>query len=169
MAIRSQRSKLALKDFGNPAAFIARVGPEEMAANKGKAVMGYLVGRAVDFVERTQPNTNEKFEGLAGDFCLMPVDPNSEELESGVLFIPDSFHNLIASRLRELRKNDAAGAIEFTFEVSAITAKNPAGYSWNFQPAVEFAGKHPLESQLAQVKKLMDARPKQIAAPAGKK
>jgi hypothetical protein len=168
MATRSQRSKLALKDFGNPAAFIANLGPEAMAANKGKAVMGYLVGRAVDFVERTMPKTEEHFEGLKGDFVVMPIDPNMEEMESGVLFIPDAFHNLIASRLRDALKVDPGAALEFTFEISAIVAKNPAGYSWNFQPAVEFTGKHPLEQQLKVAKQLLDSRQKAIAGPARK-
>jgi hypothetical protein len=166
MTIRSQRSKITLKDMGNPS-MIKGMSAEQLAPTKGRLVLGYLLGKASSFVERTQPNTAEKFEGLSGAFALMPADPEAEELESGVLFIPDAFHNLIAVKLRELQKTDPAAECEFVFEVAAIKAGNPQGYSWDFKPAKEFAGAHPLENLFADVKKIADMRkaPSQLEAP----
>jgi len=131
MTTRSVRGKLVLKDLGNPDAI--KTQPE----NIRRLVLGRLVGIAEGFVERTDPKTSEKFEGLAGIFRSIPADSSEDELESGVLFIPDAFHTLIASQLRDAQKNDPSARINFAFEVAAIRASNPQGRSWDFKPLWE--------------------------------
>lgn len=167
---RSQRTKLTLKDLGQPSR-VGQMSPAELTASKGRYVMGYLVGKASGFIERSDPKTDEKFEGLAGTFMSIPSDVGTDELESGVLFIPDAFHNLIAAKLREAKKDDINAEVEFAFEISSIVAKNPAGYSWDFRPAIPFEGKHALDDTLGKIKGLPNYVPKQIsgtAAPAKK-
>lgn len=148
---RSQRTKLTLKDLGQPSN-VKSMSPEELAKNKGKYITGWLVGKVRDFIERTSVKDGEVFEGLAGTFMMVPSDENREVLESGVLFIPDAFHNLIAAKLREIRKTDETAECEFAFEVSSIAANNPAGYSWNFLPIIPFEGAHPLQATFGKVK-----------------
>jgi hypothetical protein len=171
--MRSQRTKLTLKDLGTPA-LVAAMSPEDLGKSGGKYIMGYLTGKASGFVvrakEKPEPGEKPEYEGLAGIFVMVPSDPNKEELESGVLFIPDAFHNLIASQLREVQASspDKGGVVEFVFEVASIAAKNPAGYSWEFKPAIPFKGKHLLDDTLAVVRKLQADKMKQLPAPAKK-
>jgi hypothetical protein len=166
--MRSQRTKLTLKDLGE-GAMVKAMTAEQLKASGNKCIIGYLVGRARGFVDRTDEKTAEKFEGLLGAFRMVPSDTSREQLESGVLFIPDAFHNLVGDRLREVRKTDENATVEFAFEVSSIPAKNPAGYSWNFQPAMEFTGKNPLDELAAKALQIVAARQKQLAGPAARK
>lgn len=131
---RSQRTKLSLGDLGEPALI---KGQDEGVKSM---VLGTLIGRATGFTERKSPKDGQIFEGLSGNFRSVPADPKREELESGVLFIPDAFHNIIADQLRPRKKTDTNpdgdpnACIEFIFEITVIRAKNPAGYSWDFRP-----------------------------------
>jgi hypothetical protein len=164
---RSQRSKLALKDLGNPS-LIKVMSDDQLKVSKGKFILGYLIGKASGFANRSDPKTGDQFEGLTGTFATIPVDDSVDELESGVLFIPDAFHNLVAARLREAQKADPGAVVEFAFEVGSIKAQNPAGYSWDFKPAREFAGVDPLAGLSKEVSALRDQRLKQLAAPVKK-
>jgi hypothetical protein len=136
---RSQRTKLVLKDLGEPA--IIKTFPDSTTT----FMLGTLGGIATGFVERKSPDGTDMFEGLAGSFRSIPSDPTKDELESGVLFIPDAFHQMIATPLREMLKNDPNANLRFAFEVSVIRAKNPQGYSWDFRPKIEAAAANPLD------------------------
>lgn len=151
--IPAQVGKITLTNFGKP---------DASKLKNGAVIAGYLVGKARSFIERTQPKEGTKFEGLTGAFRLIPSDPDGEVLESGVLFIPDAFHNLIADQLRTQQRDDPKAEIEFAFEVAAMPANNPAGYSWKFNPAFKFAGVNPLDEVQ---KKLVAARPKALPKP----
>lgn len=136
---RSQRTKLVLKDLGEPA--IIKTLPETVARH----MLGTLAGIATGFVERKSPDGQDKFEGLAGQFRSVPSDPTKDELESGVLFIPDAFHTMIATPLRSMLATDPNANLRFAFEVSVIRAKNAAGYSWDFLPKIEASAANPLD------------------------
>jgi hypothetical protein len=166
MALRSQRTKLVLKDLGEPA-MVKNMTPEQVAASISESgvhryVMGRLVGIARGFVERRSEKDGEIFEGLSGMFRVVPADPAREELESGVLFIPDAFHNMVADALRPLKAQDVNASVTFAFEISSIRAENPAGYSWDFKPLIENAAGNPLDGVFAalpspeQLKQLTD-------------
>jgi hypothetical protein len=168
--IRAQRGKLTLGALGNPS-LIKSMTPDQLAKlPRGKLFLGTIYGRASGFIERSSLKDEEKFEGLKGSFIGVPNDAaNYEETESGVLYIPDAFHNLVAEKLREVQKTDAGASVEFAFEVNVIPAKNPAGYSWELTPAVPFEGKHPLADLMAKAAKLTADKQKQLAAPPPKK
>ena len=148
MTQRSIRGKLVLKDLGNPDAIKA------MASDIKRLVLGQLIGMASGFVERTDPKTGEQFEGLSGLFRSVPADKSEDELESGVLFIPDAFHNVIASKLREVLKADPSASVNFAFEVASIRASNPQGRSWDFKPLWDEA-ENPID-------RLIKAQPLQV-------
>jgi hypothetical protein len=177
---RSQRTKLVLKDLGEPA--IIKTLPETVARH----MLGTLGGIASGFVERKSPDGTDVYEGLSGSFRSIPSDPAKDELESGVLFIPDAFHAMIATPLREMIKNDPNATLRFAFEVSVIRAKNAAGYSWDFLPKIDAAAANPLDElfdTLGGVKVLegkrvlaisdkavnTNAKPQAVAAVGGKK
>ena len=166
--IRAQRGKLTLGDLGNPSS-IKMMSVEQKAANKGRFFVGTIYGQVTGFIKRKNLKTDEIMEGLRGTFVGVPSNPEMEELESGVLFIPDAFHNIIAGQFREAAKNDPSVALEFAMEVSSIEAKNPAGYSWEMTPATPFKGMHPLESIMAEAAKIRHEKQLAIAGPAKKK
>lgn len=137
-------TKLALKDMGNPK--IIATQPETVR----EIHLGVLMGQANDFVTRTIEKDSSVMEGLAGNFRVVPVDldgtvHDTEAKESGILWIPDAFHNIIAGKLRAAKATDPGATIDFIFDVVVIRANNPQGYSWQFNPIREFSGKNPLD------------------------
>ena len=162
MALRSQRAKLVLKDLGNPD--IIKTQPETVK----RYVHGTLVVMADGFLERTDPKSGQVYEGLTGMFRSIPADEKEEELESGVLFIPDAFHNLIAGTLREQQKIDPNAKVNTVFEIASVRASNPQGRSWDFKPLIENQAANPVDNLLAQVgmqQKLIDGK-RTLALPA---
>jgi hypothetical protein len=158
----SQRTKLVLKDLGEPA--IIKTLPDNIRL----VMLGTLGGIATGFVERKSPDGLEKYEGLAGQFRSVPSDPERDELESGVLFIPDAFHSMIAKPLRDLLSRDPNAQLRFMFEINVIRANNPAGYSWEFKPKIDAEGKNPLDelfTELGGVKVVSGKRILAIEAP----
>lgn len=150
MVEREILAKLALKDLGNPA-YVTTMTDAELSKANGKHYMGMLIGRASTVIKRTDPKTDEEREGLAGTFIMRPSKEGEAEKESGLLWIPDAFHNLVAGKLVEAQKTDPQANIEFAFDVSSIKATNPRGYSWQFIPAVPFEGKHPLDDMISRI------------------
>lgn len=144
---RSQRTKLALKDLGEPAMVKTIVDPKEKA--KGY-FLGTLAGIATGFVTRKNPkDETEVFEGLAGTFRSIPGTDDRDELESGILFIPDAFHNMIAVPLRQMLSQDPNSQLKFAFEIRSVVANNPAGYSWDFTPLADPDAKNPMDEFLS--------------------
>lgn len=147
---REQRTKLTQKDAGEPSVIKSR--PETVT----KIITGRLIGIASDFVHRKSANGEQDFEGLKGQFRIVPTndmgipDPDKPELESGVLFLNDAFHSMISEPLRKARETDDKASINFAFEINVIRAKNPQGYSWSFMPLIESAG-NPLDALVAQL------------------
>jgi hypothetical protein len=162
---RAQKSKLTLGDLGAPG--LVNTLPADQLVN-GKYFVGTILGRASGFVERANIKTEEIMEGLKGTFVMVPSEPRMGEMESGVLFVPDAFHNLLSTPLRKAQDTDNKAALEFALEVYSIKAKNPAGYSWEMYPAVPFTGKHPLDDLMKKVAALPADRAKRLAAPAKK-
>lgn len=136
----SQRTKIVAKDLGDPS--IIKTLDETVKRHQ----LGTIVGIVSGFVERGNPqDPTQKFEGLSGSFRSIPADDKRDELESGVLFIPDAFHSMIASAFRKNLEADKNAQLRFAFEIYAIRANNPAGYSWEFKPLIEAAGGNPLD------------------------
>ncbi len=156
MALRSQRTKLTLKDLGEPA--IIKAQPEDVK----KYMVGTLIGIARGFTERSSADKSEKFEGLLGSFRAIPSDPKADEIESGVLFLPEAFHNLIAAKLRAELQDGKSGQCKFAYEVSSIRAKNPAGYSWDFTPLVDQEAGNPLDEWIEAVAAVLPAPKKKL-------
>ena len=175
---RAQRTKLALKDLGDPAR--VKTLPEGERVKPGY-FMGTIIGIASGFVERKDDKTGNSLEGLGGQFRFIPSDEKRDELESGILWIPDAFHNMIAERLRAALKGDENATISFGFDVTSIGANNPAGYSWQFTPKTEPDAANPLDvlmNDMGELKVIGGRRILAIenkaskaatAAPAGKK
>jgi hypothetical protein len=150
---RSQRTKLTLKDIGEPAMV------KTLPADQNQYVLGTLVCIVSGIIKRTNqkagmPGEPDTFEGLAGSFRVIPSDPKKDELESGILFVPDAFHNMIAQEFRTMSVNDENAKVKCAFEVSSIRAANPAGYSWDFRPMGDALSSNPIDDFLNEAKVL---------------
>lgn len=156
--IRAQRGKITLTDIKDMA------GAVSMA--NGPVVVGYLAGQAASFIKRKNLKTDEDMEGISGNFIAVPTNPDGEELESGILFLPDAFHNIISTELRHVQAQDGQkdAVLDFALEVSMIPAKNPAGYSWQMKPATPPRGRHILQDQISLVTKLQADNAKRLLA-----
>jgi hypothetical protein len=141
---RDQRGKFTFTDLG-VAANVKTMSPELLAKAGGKFIVGYIIGHSNGTVERSSPDGTQKFEGLSGNFIGIPAD-GREQIESGVLFIPDSFHNIIADSLAKRQETTPNATIDFAIEVAAVPAKNPAGYSWVLKSMAPPAETHPLDT-----------------------
>ena len=161
MAI-AQRTKIVTKDLGDPS--IIKLQPE----NVRKMMLGTIIGVVTGFCERGNPkDPSEKFEGLVGSFRSIPADPTRDELESGVCFLPDAFHNMISTPFKSMVANDKNAQLRFAFEISAIRATNPQGYSWEFLPKIEAVGGNPLDALLEDLGELKTVEGKRVLAIAG--
>lgn len=160
----SQRTKLTLKDLGSPQRIAT------LDVNVNEYFMGTLFGIASGLVSRTDDKTGETYEGLKGEFRSMPspdeLKTGREPLESGVLYIPDAFHSMIASALKSVQAADPNAEVTFAFDVKAIRAKNPAGYSWDFKPKLPAKGANRLDGLYKEVQQLSaPAKQAALAAP----
>lgn len=169
---RSQRTKITPADLGAPALV------KTLPVGQDTYFLGTLVGIVSGFVERSGLKDDQKFEGLRGMFRSIPSTPDRDELESGVLFIPDAFHNMIAAKLRAAQVKDPNAVLEFAFEVCSVRANNPAGYSWDYRPMQEDDGKNPIDELIKRAKLLEaprtlkaieDRNKKAVSAPPAKK
>ncbi|MDE2020106.1 MAG: hypothetical protein KGJ13_07210 [Patescibacteria group bacterium] len=162
----SQRTKIVTKDLGDPS--IIKTLPDDVKRH----MLGTIVGIVTGFVERGNPkDPTEKFEGLSGQFRSIPADDKRDELESGVCFLPDAFHNMVAGPFRKMQDTDKNAQLRFAFEIYSIRAQNPAGYSWEFKPKIEAAGGNPLDeliADLGEVKVVQGRKTLALAPPAKK-
>lgn len=160
----AQRTKLVLKDLGNPQMIAT------MPENITEYFMGTLYGIAAGIVTRTDDKTGTIYEGLKGEFRSVPSaaerEKGREPLESGVMYIPDAFHSMVAGALKHAQQNDPNAEVTFAFDVKAIRAKNPAGYSWEFKPKLPAKAANRLDALFHEVHALAaPARNAQIEAP----
>lgn len=157
---RSQRTKLTLKDLGDPGR-VKTMDAAQLKEAGNKYVCGILIGIAAKFINRRDDKTGETFEGLGGEFRMVPAD-GGEQLESGILFIPDAFHNMVAAAVRKAQDKDPNAKVKFAFQVASIPAKNPAGYSWDFKPVGDADGENPLDALAGEIVKHLPAKQKAL-------
>lgn len=157
----AQRTKITLSSLGDPAII------KTMDDNVRKHKMGVIMGEATDLIERTNPKDNAVMEGLKGMFRAIPDDEKNEPMESGLLWIPDAFHEQIAQQIRNAKANGEINfKVKFAIEVTVIRANNPQKYSWELLPMIDTEVKSPLDELQALYEA---AKQKQLAAPKGRK
>lgn len=145
------KSKLVFKDIGNP----ARVKDH----NEETLMLGTIMGQADGIKIAKGADGMTEFKGLKGTFEGIPTDPERDTVRSGVAFLGDAFQSDIIALLES---EDRPELVAFAFEVYAVKAKNPAGYSWALKPLLTAKATDPL----AELKAAIAAESKPaIAAP----
>ncbi len=132
------------KDLGEPSAV------KLLQGDNAELMMGTVFGIVSGIIQRKMP-TGEVYEGLKGTFQAVPADPKRDTITSGVCYLPSGFYELIADPFKALQAEDETATLKFGFEVSAVKANNPAGYSWKYQPLVEPSKDDPLATFRAEL------------------
>lgn len=127
------KNKVVLKDVGNPKAVTM------LPDGQTKLLLGTIIGIASGTVERKAADGLTTFTGLKGSFEAVPANADNDTVQGGVCFLPESFQGPIEDMLA-----DDADSVKFAFEVYAVKADNPQGYSWAMQPLTEAAQNDPL-------------------------
>lgn len=151
------KSKIVFKDLGEPAAV------KLLKDGENKLLLGTIMGIARDIKISKAADGMTEFKGLKGEFEAVPADAERPTVKSGVTFLGDAFQ---ADIVAMLEAEDGPESVAFAFEVYAVKAKNPAGYSWALAPLLKAEASDPLAALRAEVQK---QRPALIDASAGGK
>lgn len=138
------KNKLVIKDLGDPK------GVHKKDGDNAQIVLGTLFGICTGVGSKTdQRDPTKVFHFLKGDFEGVPSEKDADRTRSGVLYLPDGMHNLIAS---QFAGDNAPDKLQFALEVIVKKAKNPAGYEFGFNPKIKASEADPLEALRDQLK-----------------
>lgn len=164
----AQKTKLVLSDLGSPKAVTA----EDFQGKE--MLLGTIIGLASAIKVAKGTDGITEFHGMKGTFEGTPADPKRNVILSSVCYMPDDFQDPV---LNLLRGREAVGKegdddyrppvapveeVKIAFEVYAIKADNPQGYSWMLKPLMDYKANDPLaalRAEIAEVKQI-DAKKK---------
>lgn len=133
-------SKLTVKDLGNP-----RVVDDEHP----RIILGTIIGIATGTKVKVD-SKGEAFEAIVGQFEGTSAD-GKKVVSAAMLYLPGGFHETIT---QQFAGENPPKRIDFAFEVAAVVAKNPIGYSYAFRPLIEAAPSEPM----AALRKMVEER-----------
>jgi len=147
-------------------------------AGVSSLIVGFVIGHAIDFIQRAIPGSDDPAIGLAGRFELIPALSDEAKggktfiTSSGNLFLPPTFFEPLDKALRAVLYPEAAkpdkkvrgGSIQFAAEIHLARAENREGFVWALNFLKNPDAVDPLEAlRLLALKKPSDAP---AAAPA---
>lgn len=161
------RSKVVTKDLGDPKSF----GTDRLKKD-GRILLGMIGGIAnAVSARKTDPKDDTKLSyGLSGSFRAIPADDKLPIVESGLIYLRDEMHGVIASQLRNQPSGtnpEGADNVKFLFNIYLIPASNPAGYTFEHEPLSTGVDGVEVVDPLAIVFQSHAGadKPKQLAAP----
>lgn len=97
---------------------------------------------------------------LTGDFEGKNLQ-TGETFRSGKLFLPSGIQEIVEGPIKKAEDENGSCAIKFAFEISAVKASNPIGYSYQAKPLTK-----PTEGdQLSELRAIAAPSDKQLEAP----
>lgn len=145
-----------------------------MPENVLKLYLGRIFGIADRIAKRTAPDL-KTYEGLGGSFEAVPAKIEGQEerdtIQSGVLYLPEGIYETVANILKETDKEGVLvnKSLQFGFDVFAVRASNPQGYSYQFMPLGKPTANDPLSAVRAEMLKVAPPVPKALPKPEAKK
>ena len=91
--------------------------------------------------------------GLTGQFEGTNV-ATGENAQSGVLYLPGGIQELLQGPLEQAIADDKNARIQFAFDIYAVKASNPAGYSFEAENLVDVEREDPFAAMRADLPKL---------------
>lgn len=117
-------SKLTIKTLGcNPS--MVKTLPD----GENKLAICRLYGKVQDVKYQENKDKGEVYTFFAGTFEGINMQ-NGEVLRSGKLFLPKGISEVVESEVKNLRAKDDKASVSFAFEIRAVKATNPIGYSY---------------------------------------
>jgi hypothetical protein len=91
----------------------------------------YGVARRIKVKSLTNPNTGEvsHYEALNGDFRAVNAQ-TGERFQSGVLYLPDGIHDLIADPLKSAQENNETAEVTFAMDLFSERRNNLSKYGY---------------------------------------
>lgn len=143
-------SKLTVQTLGCVPAMVKTLKPEE--GNKIAIARLYGIAARVAYQEdKTQGVIHTYF---AGNFEGINLQDGTT-LRSGKMFLPKGISEVVEQAIKTAQAKDDKASISFAFEIRAVRANNPAGYSYEAS-----ALKSPQEEdQLAEMRSMIAKLP----------
>lgn len=154
---------------GNPAAAKAENRRIPICAIYGKATDVKMVE---DPTRKGPDGQTKEWKALAGAFQAVNLQ-NGQEFMSGVLYLPDAFQTMaltLVEKQNESRTRRGMAhfqGVEFAYQIDAIPAKNPSGYSYVLRSLLPPRKADPLAALRARaLDEVASVMPKALPAPA---
>lgn len=143
-------SKMSIKSIGcNPKAASAK-----NEADKTPVVLCVIFGNAVDAKTWEDNRIGRVCSCLIGDFGGINLQQGTPEygqsFRSGKLFLPDGIYETVETAVLGDGSKDP-NSVEFAFELQAVRATNPIGYSYQAIPRIRPVAEDPLARIRAMV------------------
>lgn len=99
------------------------------AEASGKLAIARLFGKADDVKYQPNKDTGETYTFFAGNFEGINMQDGTV-LRSAKLFLPKGISEIVETAIKTAKSKDEKNQIAFAFEIRAVKASNPAGYSY---------------------------------------
>lgn len=123
-----EKPKLTVKDLGNP---------KLVTSDNPRVILGKIIG-SVTKVKNKVDAKGEVFQALVGTFEGVS-EASKNVIRSGVLYLPGGFHDAIVETIEA-----GADRVDFAYEIAAVHASNPIGYSYAMRPLFKPSADDPL-------------------------
>lgn len=110
----------------------------------GKSPLTRMYGRATGLKYVDNKSTGTIDTKFTGTFEAVNLQ-NGNLFRSGVLYLPKGVSEMLESAVNSANKDDAAGSVDFAFEIRSVKASNPIGYSYEAVPLIKPAEADELE------------------------
>jgi hypothetical protein len=158
-------TKMTVKDIGcNPKKVTAM--DKNADGTPVRLPLCKIYGVATGYKSGEDKRTGTVFTALTGSFEAQNLQEKNEDgtpkvYQSGKLFLPAGIQETIEEPLRNAKDNDQVLSVEFGFEIYAVQASNPIGYSYQAKPLLQASA----TDALSRVRELMAPKPEAPAAP----
>ena len=155
--------KITVKDIGG--APEKAVAFDEGSKERHSLMRVYGVARRTKTKSLTNTTTGEvsHYEQLIGDFRAVNAQ-TGERFQSGILYLPDGIHELIADPLDTAKENNESAEVTFAMDVFSERRNNKSKYGYG----ATVLGDPTVPDAIAALEKAIDATPGVAALPAPK-
>lgn len=120
--------------------------PAKAKADNQKTPLCRIYGTASGVVHKVD-NRGEPITGITGNFEGVNLE-TGEVYKSGVLYLPGGIHEMLLNAVDQGEDDDKGkpvyNSVNFAFDISAVPATNPIGYSYEASQLIEATTADPM-------------------------
>jgi hypothetical protein len=121
--------------------------PAKFATAEGRPI-AVVYGQATAIKEVVDKVRGDVYHALVGQFEAQNLQ-SGEVFRSGQLYLPTGIHEMLEDAVKKLETD--TDFVSFAIQLRAVTAKNPAGYSYEAQNLLKTTHVDPLDDMRAQL------------------